>query len=406
MVAQFKKATPRVSEIPQHFARSVPLNLHYTLKHKDTGHYLEIVTMVDEHCNHDLNSITFQSLPKQRMLSVEERQIVENSLKLKANKLKIQESLLKMGKKMTLKDIHNVQTKINKTKTNDLASIFELLKRDKGAIVEVAEENDVLLGIFFQDRIMQQNLKRFPEVMFVDATYKLNNYGMPLFITLVVDGNGESQILSLWLVQSESYKCVKTMCVYMKFHNNNLEDLEVIVADKDMADRHAFYDSFPGVSIHICIFHALRIFKREITVDKRNITSSEIKIVLDILQKMVYSKTEDIYNDLHSKLIELDMPLVSLYFNIKWHHIRKEWAIYWRNESPHLLNLTNNRLESLNQKIKRVVNKYSPLNDLFSDLSTVVGSQAYERQFRNIMSVERQQIVIRIIYPEHAYSTL
>ncbi|CAK9292219.1 unnamed protein product [Gordionus sp. m RMFG-2023] len=141
--------------------------------------------------------------------------------------------------------------KINKTTTNDLASIFELLKRDKGAIVEVAEENDVLLGIFFQDRIMQQNLKRFPEVMFVDATYKLNNYGMPLFITLVVDGNGESQIVSLWLVQSESYKCVKTMCDYMKFHNNNLEDLEVIVADKDMADRHAFYDSFPGVSIHI-----------------------------------------------------------------------------------------------------------------------------------------------------------
>ncbi|XP_065320616.1 uncharacterized protein LOC135928175 [Gordionus sp. m RMFG-2023] len=239
--------------------------------------------------------------------------------------------------------------------------------------------------------------------MFVDATYKLNNYGMPLFITLVVDGNGESQIVSLWLVQSGSYKCVKTMCDYMKFHNNNLEDLEVIVADKDMADRHAFYDSFPGPSIHICIFHALRIFKREITVDKRNITSSEVKIVLDILQKIVYSKTEDIYNDLHSKLIELDMPLVSLYFNINWHHIRKKWMIYWRNESPHLLNLTNNRLESLNQKIKRVVNKYSPLNDLFSDLSTVVGSQAYERQFRNIMSVERQQIVAYASYtPEHA----
>ncbi|XP_065315367.1 uncharacterized protein LOC135924243 [Gordionus sp. m RMFG-2023] len=377
------------------------------LKYKDTTHFLQIVTMVNKHTNHDLDKNTFESLPKQRVLSLEERESVEKYLNLKANKLKIQESMLKLGKNITLKDIHNLQTNINKSKCNDLASIFQLLKGNKGSIVEVTEENDILLGIFFQDEMMQHNLKRYPEVMFVDATYKLNNYGMPLFITLIIDGNGESQIVSLWLVQSESYKCVKKMCDIMKYHNNNLTKLEVIVADKDMADRSAFYESFPAVNIHICIFHALRIFKREITAEKRKITTSEVKTVLEILGKMVYSKTEDVYNYLYEKLIDLKLPLVSLYFNTHWHFIRKEWVIYWRNESPHLLNFTNNRLESLNQKIKRVVNKYSPLNDLFSDLSTVVSSQAFERHHRNIMCIERLPCVTYACYtPENLYSIL
>ena len=37
----------------------------------------------------------------------------------------------------------------------------------------------------------------------IDATYKLNNLRMPLYILMVVDDNGESEVIGLWIVASE-----------------------------------------------------------------------------------------------------------------------------------------------------------------------------------------------------------
>ena len=36
---------------------------------------------------------------------------------------------------------------------------------------------------------------RFSEILFVDATYKLNDLRMPLYLFLVEDGNGESEVV-------------------------------------------------------------------------------------------------------------------------------------------------------------------------------------------------------------------
>ena len=74
----------------------------------------------------------------------------------------------------------------------------------KGAVIEVTMEGDnVLSEIYFQDTYMVENYKRFPKMLFIDATLKLNELRMPLYVLLVEDGNGESQIVSLWLVANE-----------------------------------------------------------------------------------------------------------------------------------------------------------------------------------------------------------
>jgi len=67
-----------------------------------------------------------------------------------------------------------------------------------GAIVEVTVNSDnVLSGIYFQGAYMIENYKRFPEMLFINATHKLNELRMPLYVLLVEDGNGESHIVSL-----------------------------------------------------------------------------------------------------------------------------------------------------------------------------------------------------------------
>ena len=35
------------------------------------------------------------------------------------------------------------------------------------------------------------------------VTYKLNDLRMPLYVLMAIDGNGESEIVCLWIVQSE-----------------------------------------------------------------------------------------------------------------------------------------------------------------------------------------------------------
>ena len=58
-------------------------------------------------------------------------------------------------------------------------------------------------GIYFQDSSMKMSSESYPELLMVDATYKWNNLRMPVFIPLVIDGNGESEIVSVFLVSTE-----------------------------------------------------------------------------------------------------------------------------------------------------------------------------------------------------------
>ena len=51
----------------------------------------------------------------------------------------------------------------------------------------------------------------YPEVLFVDATYKLNNLRMPLYILLTVDGNGQSEIIGIFITLLETEEAILKM---------------------------------------------------------------------------------------------------------------------------------------------------------------------------------------------------
>ena len=44
----------------------------------------------------------------------------------------------------------------------------------------------------------------YPEVLLVDATYKLNELRMPVYLLLVIDSNGQSEIVGVF-VNSRCY---------------------------------------------------------------------------------------------------------------------------------------------------------------------------------------------------------
>ena len=56
----------------------------------------------------------------------------------------------------------------------------------------------------FQDRIMKSAFGLYPEVILVDATYKLNNLRMPLYLMMCIDGNGQGEIVLMYLTTTET----------------------------------------------------------------------------------------------------------------------------------------------------------------------------------------------------------
>ncbi|KAK5648265.1 hypothetical protein RI129_003157 [Pyrocoelia pectoralis] len=126
------------------------------------------------------------------------------------------------------------------------------------------------------------------------------------------------------------------------------------MGDKDLTERSVIKDLFPDVPFYICVFHTLKTFRREITCEKLHITKEERELSLNYLQKLIYSKNDGEYDLLYFQFLECVPQGVSSYFNKNWHPIKNQWTIF-NMYHCNMKNNTNNRLESINQKIKDVV---------------------------------------------------
>ncbi|XP_057300762.1 uncharacterized protein LOC130635447 [Hydractinia symbiolongicarpus] len=73
------------------------------------------------------------------------------------------------------------------------------------------------------------------------------------------------------------------------------ERISVVMADKDIKEREQIQNVFPNVIVLICLFHTLRNFSREVTMEKIEISSSQRPAILNNLQKLAYSRTESEY---------------------------------------------------------------------------------------------------------------
>ena len=66
---------------------------------------------------------------------------------------------------------------------------------------------------------MKIDFAQYPEVILLDATYKLNDLQMPLYLMLVTDGNGESQVVMTCLTVTETEEAITQMNKTFKTHN-------------------------------------------------------------------------------------------------------------------------------------------------------------------------------------------
>ena len=162
-------------------------------------------------------------------------------------------------------------------------------------------------------------------------------------------------------------------------HNPAWQSTVSITTDKDFVERGVSRDLMPNAHLLICLYHTLRTFRREIHCEKMSLKSAERDVCLGIVRNMVYSATADQYDEHFTRLKATPYHKVIDYVTNAWHPIRSEWVQGLKEQQFTLGETTNNRLESINQKIKSVCTRHACLQRFFSEFCSVLSSLRNER---------------------------
>ena len=186
-------------------------------------------------------------------------------------------------------------------------------------VVAIIDNDNILKAVYFQTQEMGKLFDSYPELLLINATYKLNDlHIMPLYVVMVVDGNGESEIVSLWITQFDDKDTLTMLVQELKKLNETWASVQCIMSDKDMTERSVLIQELPQAKLFISLFHTLRSMKREVFSDKLVISQAERHMCLEILSKMAYAQDEEMYGMLYQELKQCAPRRVLEYFDKNW----------------------------------------------------------------------------------------
>ena len=166
--------------------------------------------------------------------------------------------------------------------------------------------------------------EKFPEMLLVDATYKLIDLRIPVYLLLVIDGDGLSEMAALIILADNTKPVIESVVNIFKKYNHSWEKTVVIMSVKVFNERDAFSNCFPSAKLLICLYHTLRSLRREVTCEKICITSTERSHCLEILQAIAYSNTEDEYNSNVNVLRNTKIKSVIDYCQENWLPVKEQ----------------------------------------------------------------------------------
>lgn len=361
---------------------------------------LQIAELNNNHENHNANSEEFAMLPNQRhKVIVENAELVKQTTDVKGNKRIIQAELNAKSDTgvVTLKDIHNYVTKNKVFDRNTVNGFIDELQRMENANISVFlnddgdEENDAAQvdSILFQDEKMLKNFELYPDVLLCDATYKVNDRNMPLFVMMAIDGHGETQIVALALLKSENNRSIQNILNAFKRNNDKHTEIKTIIVDKSAANISSFGTVFPNVAVQLCLFHAKQAFRRKVMQTNTGLTADQRQTAMDIFSKMLYDECPTNYENLCREMEDMGNAVLWNYFNDNWNNCREMWAGCEVKHYRHFCNRTTNRVECFNQKLKSVIDRYSPLTKFFGETLLCVSSLNVEKDVRTFMKNAR-----------------
>lgn len=121
---------------------------------------------------------------------------------------------------------------------------------------------------------------------------------------------------------------------------------------------------------------------------------------------MSYAKSQNEYDGIYRQFINTAPQSVKTYFEQNWHGIKEEWVMGFKFSIGNFLNNTNNRLESINGKLKQVVSKFSSLEFFIEQFFVILPVLRNERSYKAVYSYQKTPVVpYDVNSPEGAYTS-
>ncbi|KAE8982033.1 hypothetical protein PR003_g19989 [Phytophthora rubi] len=150
----------------------------------------------------------------------------------------------KTGKKVTLRDVHNLVQK---------------LKDARRGSTTVEARLDTILREFCSSR--KENT----------ATIYVDNYQLTQTITFQThqmrrffEAFPEGQYVQHALMENESAECLTDAITSFKSFNPTWDRVRVIIVDKDFGEISLLRAAFPGARILLCVFHVVKYLRVEV----------------------------------------------------------------------------------------------------------------------------------------------
>ena len=176
----------------------------------DSGLNAYIVKKCYTSHNHQIGPTIAKHYPSSHLLTTTECQEAINLLEVGGNTTLVCNYLeRKTGKVITNQDIQNMQRKYTYYNNADEEKVFSLLqnflKANGNVTCAVLDERETTIELLYiQSHVQRQCFERFPELIMVDGTYKINNIGMALYDILVEDGCDDSRVIAYCFVAQET----------------------------------------------------------------------------------------------------------------------------------------------------------------------------------------------------------
>ena len=158
----------------------------------------------------------------QKQLSVDEQKIVKEHIDLGTSTKQLKKLIkTKLGKNVHSQDVHNIRYQYRRELIGDrsqselvVEKLHNLAKENPDMIIHLdLDDHNGLNMLMVQSKTMHDLYSKYPEVLFVDGTYKLNVEEYPLYPIMCQDGNGKGRPVAYFWVKNEKESTFHKSCI-------------------------------------------------------------------------------------------------------------------------------------------------------------------------------------------------
>lgn len=136
-------------------------------------------------------------------------------------------------------------------------------------------------------------LARYGGITCLDATYKINKWGLAFFMVAIIDEHRNAFPCAYIIVQHEKAESVAEALAYLK-HLVPAWKPTTVITDKDDAEINAVKAIFPDATLVLCEFHAKQAWLRWLRTSAHGVPKLEQKRIYDLLCDMMKSPSAQV----------------------------------------------------------------------------------------------------------------